>query len=104
MVDTNALRQIFSIQSAAWTIVALFTLLMARAWNGAPAMLEQWIAYRRAKAEEKAADWNRLRDEIARLSEAEKQCRSDYKDLHSQHMDVVERLKALEWLEKGRRK
>ena len=59
-------------------------------------MFQQWIAYRRARAEERAADWIRLREEISRLSEAEERCRQDYRELHNQHMDVIERLRALE--------
>lgn len=100
-VDVAALKQIFSIQSAAWAVVALLFLFAVRMWNGAPAMLQQWIAWRQAKAAEKAADWNRLRDEISRLSEAEKRCREDYAELHRQHMDVIERLKTLEGYHMG---
>lgn len=96
MVDALALREIFSIQSAAWAGIALLFLLIVRMWNGAPAMFETWIRWRQSKAAEKAADWNRLRDEINRLSESEKQCREDFRELHGQHMDVIERLKALE--------
>lgn len=96
MVDANALKQIFSLQSAAWTGVALLFLFVVRMWSGAPAMLEQWVALRRARAEERAADWVRLREEITRLSKAEQQCREDYASLHTKHMEVVERLTVLE--------
>lgn len=82
MLNADALRQIFSVQSAAWTITALVMLFVWRMWNGAPAMFAQWIAYRRAVAEEKAAHWNRLQDEIARLSAAERKCREDFDGLH----------------------
>lgn len=88
MVDVNAFKQIFSLQSAAWTAVALIILFVVRMWNGAPAMLETWIHWKQAKAAEKVADWSRLREEINRLSEAEKQCRADYQELHAQHMDL----------------
>lgn len=96
MIDEAALHSIFSVQSAAWTATALLAVFVVRMWNGSPAMFEQWIAYRTAKAAEKAADWNRLRDEIKRLSEAEKQCRGDYMLLHAQHMEVLSRLTSLE--------
>lgn len=77
MVDALALRQIFSLESAAWIFVAVVSLFVMRMWNGAPAMFAQWIAYKRAKAEEKAADWSRLRDHCAFLIEAEERCRTE---------------------------
>lgn len=81
MVDAIALHQIFSLESAAWIAVAILVLLVLRMWNGAPAMFAQWIAYRRAKAEEKAADWSRLRDHCNFLIEAEERCRSELNDV-----------------------
>lgn len=63
----DVLDQIFSLQTAAWTANAILLLFVVRMWNGAPAMFAQWIAYRRAKAEEKSSDWSRLREEITRL-------------------------------------
>jgi hypothetical protein len=83
MVDALALKQIFSLESAAWIAVALLFLFVVRMWNGAPAMFEQWIAYRRAKAEEKAADWTRLRDHCNFLIEAEERCRSELRDVQT---------------------
>jgi len=84
VVDGSALKQIFSIESAAWTITALVSLFILRMWNGAPAMFAQWIAYRKAKAEEKAASYTRLNAEnerldarCIRLEEAEERCRSE---------------------------
>jgi hypothetical protein len=93
MVDELALRQIFSLESATWTIALLLMLFLVRMWNGAPAMFAQWVAWRRSVAEariaeagrlaaEKASDWSRLRDEIARLSDAERKCREDFDVLH----------------------
>ena len=70
MVDGDALRQIFSITGAAWTSTAILFLLAVRMWNGAPAMLEQWIAYRKAKAEERAAAHSRILEELDRVYEA----------------------------------
>jgi hypothetical protein len=66
--DASALQQIFSWQSAAWTSTAVLLLFVVRMWNGAPAMLDRWLAFRTAKANEKSADWTRLRDEINRLN------------------------------------
>lgn len=81
MVDALALREIFSLESAAWIAVALLFLFVVRMWNGAPAMFEQWIAYKRAKAEEKSADWSRLRDHCSFLMQAEENCRSELNDV-----------------------
>lgn len=83
MVDAIALKEIFSLESAAWIAVALIFLFVVRMWNGAPAMFEQWILYKQTKAAEKIADWNRLREEIRRLSEAEQQCRRDFQQIHN---------------------
>lgn len=83
MVDAIALRQIFSIENAAWTVTILIALLVLRMWNGAPAMFEQWIAYKRAKAEEKAADWSRLREHCSFLMEAEERCRVELNEVKS---------------------
>lgn len=83
MADALALKQIFSLESAAWVGVALLSLFVVRMWNGAPAMFEQWISYKRAKAEEKAADWSRLRDHCSFLMEAEERCRSELNDVKS---------------------
>lgn len=96
MVDGQALQQIFSLESAAWSAVGLLFLFVIRLWNGSPAMFAQWIAYRRARAEEKAADWLRLREEIGRLAEAEERCRKDFRALHAEHMRVLERIASLE--------
>lgn len=106
MVDVYAIKQILSVEGAAWTAVILMFLFVVRMWNGAPAVFAQWVAWRksvaeakaaerRQSAEEKAADWTRLREEIARLSEAEKQCRRDYDALHKQMVDAeVKRIEA----------
>ncbi len=101
MVDEFALKQIFSLQSATWTIAALLALFIIRLWNGAPAMFAHWVEWRRTVAEakaaeagrlaaEKAADWNRLRDEIIRLSDAERKCREDFDALHQKFIDREE--------------
>lgn len=96
-MDEIALRQIFSIPTAAWTGVALLALFIWRMWNGSPAMFQQWIEYRKAKAAEKAADWTRLRDEAIRLGEAEERCRREL-------VDVVRRLAELEGFMMGKGK
>lgn len=81
MVDALALKEIFSLESAAWIAVAILFLFVVRMWNGAPAMFEQWIAYKRAKAEEKSADWSRLRDHCSFLMQAEENCRAELNDV-----------------------
>lgn len=101
MFDAEALRQMFSIQSAAWTFVALIFLFIWRMWNGAPAMFAQWIAYRTHKASEKAAHWNRLQVEIARLSEAERKCRADFDELHDGFVKVKAEIAELRGYQAG---
>lgn len=96
MADVSAIRQIFSVEGAAWTGTAILALVAMRVWSGLPQLLDKWLAWRTAKAEERSADWRRLREEIIRLSEAEKRCREDYAALHAKHMEVIERLTALE--------
>lgn len=82
---------------------AVLCLVAVRIWSGLPNFMDRWLALKAARAAEKAADWSRMRDllsdqggEITRLSEAEKQCRHDYSELHRQHMEVIERINALE--------
>lgn len=96
MVDALAVKDILSIEGAAWTGLAIFALFVVRMWNGAPAMFEQWIAWRRARAEHKAAEWGRLLNENKRIDErcirleaAEERCRSEL-------IEVKERLASLE--------
>lgn len=111
MVDELAISQIFSLRNATWTIALLIMLFVVRMWNGAPAMFAQWVAWRRAVAEaksaeakrtadEKAADWTRLREEITRLSDAEEKCRKDFDALHDrfiqreqEHSDEIAQLR-----------
>jgi hypothetical protein len=95
MVDGLALRQIFSVENAAWTGILLLGLLVLRMWNGAPAMFEQWISYKRAKAEEKASDWRRLQEEIDRLSKSEQRCRVDFDKLHDDFLTLSKELAEL---------
>lgn len=78
-VDAVALREVFSLTSGIWTMVAILALGVWRMWNGLPAVMAQWIAWRQQKQAEqlaklqatedaKSADWSRLRDEVARLA------------------------------------
>jgi len=66
MDSVSELRQLLSVESAAWATFLVVSLFALRMWNGAPAMFGKWIEWRRAKEEAKAADWARLRSEIAR--------------------------------------
>lgn len=100
-MEDDALRQIFSIGSAAWTATAIFAVFVIRLWNGGPAMFGQWIEYRKSIHAEKSSDWTRLREEIDRLSKSEKQCREDFAALHSQHMDLSRRIAELEGYQIG---
>lgn len=78
MVDERALASIFSLTTGVWTIAGILALTTWRIWNGLPAVMAQWVAWRQAKmadklareqaaAEAKAADWSRLRGEVDRL-------------------------------------
>jgi len=81
MIDALAIKQIFSLESAAWIAVSILFLFVMRTWNGAPAMFQQWVAYKKAKAEEKAADWSRLRDHCNFLIDAEERCRTELNEV-----------------------
>jgi hypothetical protein len=96
MVDGAAVNQILSVRGALWTLVLIVSMFIIRMWNGSPAMFQQWIEYRKARAAEKSADWDRLRAEIIRLSEAERQCREDYDKLFEQLMELRKQLSHLE--------
>lgn len=66
--------QIWTVETAAMGMFATLALLVVRIYSGIPKFIEQWIAYKRAKAEEKAAEWTRLRDHCNFLMEAEERC------------------------------
>jgi hypothetical protein len=83
MIDVRALAEIFSLEGAAWAMFLVLSLFVARMWNGSPAMFQQWIAYKRAKAEEKASDWMRLRDHCSFLMDAEERCRAELNEVKS---------------------
>lgn len=83
MVDVQAVKDLFSVESASWASFAVLCLLVARVWNGSPAMFAQWLAYKRAKAEEKAAAYNQLRDHCNFLMDAEERCRTELNEVKS---------------------
>ncbi len=96
--------RIFSVRGAAWTATIFIGFLVMRLWSSSPAMFQQWIEYKKAKASEKAADWTRLRDENKRIDErcqrletAEERCRNEL-------ILVKERLAVLEGYEIGQGK
>lgn len=69
MVDLNALNTILSARNGVW---ATFLVLLVMAWRGytiIPAVITAWVTRRQAIAAEKAADWDRLRDEVRRLAD-----------------------------------
>jgi uncharacterized coiled-coil DUF342 family protein len=73
----DGLRQFFSVETFLGIQAAAIILFVIRMWNGSPAMFAQWIAYRRARAEEKSADWERIRYERDASSEAAKVSREE---------------------------
>ena len=85
MAYLSALNDILSVRNGVWSLVALFALALWHGWKGLPAVMQQWIAgrqqraaeevaKRKAAAEEKAADWDRLREEVSRLAERHDEC------------------------------
>jgi len=68
-LDRLAINQLLSATSAAWVAVLILALFVVRLWSGAPAVLDKWLAWRAAKAAERAAYWDRLLAEIRRLDE-----------------------------------
>lgn len=109
MFSVEALRQLFSVEALLAVNTGVFILLVIRIWNGSPAMFAQWIAYRRAKAEEKTAEYSRLRNENKRIDdrcikleervdsveEAERRCRAEL-------VEKERRIANLEGLQQGR--
>lgn len=81
MVDVSAIDQILSYRLAAFLVVVINGLVAFRLWVILPALFQHWLAKRRAVAEEKAADWGRLRDEVKRLSERLKEEEDECVDL-----------------------
>lgn len=66
MVDDDTLGKIFSWATAAWLAVAMLAVRLFHTWPNVMARINE---RRRDSATEKAGDWRRLRDEIARLDE-----------------------------------
>lgn len=102
MISAEALRQFFSVQTFLGVQTAALILLVVRVWNGSPAMFAQWLAYRRAKAEEKHADFNRLREEITRLDASAKESRQAEARCNDELLDVKKRLAVVEGYQIGR--
>jgi len=99
---SNDISQLLSVAGAAWTATLIFALLAARVWSSLPHLLDKWLAFRTARAAEKAADWTRLRDELIRLSEAESRCRRELADVTHELAEVTQRLAILEGYNIGR--
>ena len=92
----NALRHFFNVQTLLGIQTAAIILFILRMWNGSPAMFAQWIAYRRARAEEKSADWERIRYERDAASEALKIAREGIDMLRDKLAEVeAKRIEAL---------
>ena len=107
MADLGVLAHLSDILSTRNTLVAIASIMVVglwRGWTGLPAVMAAWNERLRDKVSERATDWTRLRDEIARLDtrcknleEAEQRCRSEL-------ADKERRLAALEGYEIGRGK
>jgi hypothetical protein len=71
--ENGVLDKIFSVASAAWTLVLMAAVALFKAW---PAIMGRFNERRRDNATEKAEDWHRLRAEIdrkdARIANLEK--------------------------------
>ena len=89
--------------SAAWVLdlltapatplYGMLLIVSVMAWRasvqGFPAIILALVERRRATAAEKAADWERLRDEVKRLSAENEQCHEDLaKERECRHRDV----------------
>lgn len=101
-LDVAALRQIFSVEGAAWASFVVIALLTVRMWNGAPAMFGKWIEWRIAKAAEKSADWTRLRGEIDRYGERIKHLEQRDQECQRDLAAALGRIAKLEGYEAGR--
>lgn len=64
MAEHDLLGKIFSAAAGVWTIACMVAVALFRAW---PHILGRFNERKRDSAEEKAGDWDRLRDENKRL-------------------------------------
>jgi hypothetical protein len=94
MVDLNALNAILSTRNGVWTLVVLVFILLWRGWQYVPAIITAWSARRKALADEKDADWTRIRgeaklyadeahrysDRLAAVERREDECREQLRD------------------------
>lgn len=112
MVNSGALADIFSVEGGIWGIFLVLFLLTVRVWNSVPAIMGQWVEWRKVKAAEKAADWSRLREmleqerreaaefRVAQLAENQK-CREELKEKDRELAEVHQRLARLEGFATG---
>jgi hypothetical protein len=96
VVDVHAVNQILSIRNGVWTGVALIAVGLFRLWPIIPAIMAQWIARRQTIAAEKAADWDRLRDEVERYSERLSGVETREQECQRQLTDAMRRIAELE--------
>lgn len=101
-LDAAAIRQLFSVEGAAWASFVVVALLTLRMWNGAPAMFGKWIEWRVAKAAEKAADWTRLRGEIDRYGTRIEYLEQREEECQRKLAEAEGRIAKLEGYEQGR--
>lgn len=80
MIDNRALVELFSLEAGVWSIAGIMFVSVWRMWNSLPHVMGRYIEWKKAKAEEKGADWKRLRGEVNELWD---ECRSLREGLHA---------------------
>lgn len=101
-LDRLAINQLLSTTSAAWVAVLILALFVVRLWSGAPAVLDKWLAWRAAKAAERAAYWDRLLAEIKRLDERCDHLQSEVDACREREGEWMQRAIAAEAYQAGR--
>lgn len=111
--DSDALSQILNPTTGTFTIAGLIALGLWRFWNGLPAVMAQWIAWRQTVASQKLAreqqihdakheDWTRLRDEVSRIDNRCKALEEENHECRQNLAAAIHRIAQLEGYQLGR--
>jgi hypothetical protein len=92
--------------SPATPLYGMLLIVGVMAWRvsvqGLPAIMLAFVERRRVTAAEKAADWDRLRDEVKRQGDEIREVRANEQDCQRKLNDALRRLATIEGFQVGR--
>lgn len=76
-LDVAAINAILSTRNGVWTLVVMAFVIAWRGWPHIPAIMGAWAARRKAIADERTADWTRIRDRLEAVEVRHEKCEHD---------------------------